>query len=163
MMSDARPKTRIAPKKFLHAVGIACEDDHEVLALVLHDLQQDLDRLLAVVALVLGTVEVVGLVNEKDAAHGPLQNLLGLGRGVTNVLPDEVITRDRDEMAFTDEAEAVEDVGHAQRDSRLAGARIAREGHVQSGWLTREAEFPAHAFHEQERGDLANAGLDGSQ
>src|SRR5260370_8339734 len=66
-------------------------------------------------------------------------------------------------MAFADEAEAVEDVGHAQRDSCFAGARIAREGHVQSGWLTREAEFPAYAFHEQERGDLTNAGLDGSQ
>src|SRR6266404_6507054 len=113
MMSDARPKTRIAAKKFLHAVRIACEDDHEVLALVLHDLQQDLDSLLAVVSLVLGTVEIVGLVNEQDAAHGPLQNFLGLRRGVTNVLPDEVITRDGDEMTFADEAEAVEDVGHA--------------------------------------------------
>src|SRR5258708_22075102 len=113
MMSDARPKTRIATKKFLHAVRIAREDDHEVLALVLHDLQQDPDRLLAVVSLVLGTVEIVGLVNEQDAAHGPLQNLLALGRGVTNVLPDEVITGDGHEMAFADEAKAADGVGHA--------------------------------------------------
>src|SRR5260370_27201385 len=163
MMSDARPKTRIAPKQFLHAVRVPREDDHEVLALVLHDLQQDLDRLLAVVSLVLGTVEIVGLVNEQDAAHGPLQNLLGLGRGATDVLPDEVITRDGDEMAFADESEAVEDVGHAQRDSRLAGARIAREGHVQGGWLTRDAEFPAHALHKEKRGHLANPGPDGTK
>src|SRR5260370_30674884 len=123
MMSDARPKTRIAPKKFLHAVRVPREDDHEVLALVLHDLQQDLDRLLAVVSLVLGTVEIVGLVNEQDTAHGPLQNLLGLGRAVTNVLPDEVITRGGYEMSFAGEAEAVEDVGQAQAGSCFAGAR----------------------------------------
>src|SRR5258708_12878759 len=144
MMGDARPKTRIATKKFLHAVRIAREDDHEVLALVLHDLQQDLDRLLAVVSLVLGTVEIVGLVNEQDTAHGPLQNLLGLGRGVTNVLPDEVITRDGYEMAFADEAEAVEVVGHAQRNTFFAGARIARDRNVPSSYPTPQPHVPHH-------------------
>ena len=40
--------------------------------------QQDLDRLLAVVALVLGAVEVVGLVDEEDAAEGTFYDGLGL-------------------------------------------------------------------------------------
>src|SRR5260221_13213893 len=103
MMSDARPKTRIAAKKFLHAVRIACEDDHEVLALVLHDLQQDLDSLLAVVSLVLVTVERVCLVNEQDAAHAPLQNFLGLRLGVTTGVLAEDMTHDGDEMTFAAE------------------------------------------------------------
>ena len=51
---------------------------------------------LAVVALVLGPVQVVGLVDEQHAAHGPLEHVLGLRRGVPDVLPDEVVPGHRD-------------------------------------------------------------------
>ena len=46
-MRERKPGIRC--EEVFHAVAIAGEDDHQVLALVLHDLQQDLDRLLPVV------------------------------------------------------------------------------------------------------------------
>src|SRR5260221_4260409 len=94
MMSDARPKTRIAAKKFLHAVRIACEDDHEILAMVLHDLQQDLDSLLAVASLVVRTVQMVDLINEQEAALVTLHTFLCLRRSASILLPDEAFTPD---------------------------------------------------------------------
>jgi hypothetical protein len=110
---------------------VAGEDHHQVVALVLHHLQQDLDRLLAVVALVLGPVEVIGLVDEQHAAHRLLEHFLGLRRGVADVLADQVVARHRDQMALAHIAEPMQDLGHAQRDRGLAGAGVAGEAHVQ--------------------------------
>ena len=131
VMRDARAQAGIAAEERLHPVLVAREDHDEIVALVLHHLQQDLDRFLAVVALVLRAIEVVRLVDEEHAAHRPLQHLLGLGRGVADVLADEIVARDRDQVPCADVAEPVQDVGHAQRDRRLAGAGIAGEAHVQ--------------------------------
>ena len=75
VVRDARPHARVRAEERLHAVAVAREHDDEVLALGLHHLEQDLDRLLAVVALVLGAVEVVGLVDEEHAAAGALEHL----------------------------------------------------------------------------------------
>jgi hypothetical protein len=84
-----------------------------VVAIVFHDLQQDLDCLLAVVALVLGFVQVVGLVDEEHAAHGLLEHLLRLRRRMADVLPDEIVARDGDEVAFAHIAEPMQQPGHA--------------------------------------------------
>ncbi len=54
MVRDPRGHPRIAAEESGHPVRISREDDDEVLALVLHDLEQNLDGLLAIVALVLG-------------------------------------------------------------------------------------------------------------
>ena len=144
----------------VHPVGVAGEDHDEIVALVLHHLQQDLDRFLAVVALVLRPVEIIGLVDEQHAAHGLLQHFLGLRRGVADILADEIVARDRDEMAFADIAERVQDLGHAHRDRRLAGAGIAGEGHMQRRRLGGEADALAHPIDEQQRCDLADTGFD---
>ena len=53
VMGDARAEAGVGLEEPVHLVGVAGEDDDEVVAVVLHHLQQDLDRLLAVVALVL--------------------------------------------------------------------------------------------------------------
>src|SRR6185312_11067694 len=65
VMRDARGHAGVAAEERLHPVPVAGQDDDQVVTLVLHDLQQDLDRLLAIVALVLRTVEVVRLVDEE--------------------------------------------------------------------------------------------------
>ena len=109
VMGDARAKARIAGEEAVHAVRVAGEDHHQIVALVLHHLQQDLDGLLAVVALVLGLVEVIGLVDEQHAAHRLLQHFLRLRRGVPDILADEIVARDGDEMALADIAEPVQD------------------------------------------------------
>ena len=86
-------------------------DDDEVVPVVLHHLQQDFDRFLAIVALVFRPIEIVGLVDEQHAAHRPLEHLLGLGRGMADVLTNEVVARHRDEMAAPDIAELVQHPG----------------------------------------------------
>ena len=53
VMRDARAEAGIGLEELVHPVGVAGENHDEVVALVLHHLQQDLDRLLPVVALVL--------------------------------------------------------------------------------------------------------------
>ena len=77
---------------------------------VLHDLEQDLDRFLAVVLGVGVPVQVIGLVDEQHAAHGPVQDLLGLGRGLPDVLPHQVVAHGVDQLALLQVAELVQQV-----------------------------------------------------
>ena len=100
MVRDARAHARVGAEESIHAVLVAGENHHQVIALVLHHLQQDLDGLLAIVALVLGTVEVVGLVDEQHPAHGALEHLFGLRCGVTDVLADEVVAGNGDQVSL---------------------------------------------------------------
>ena len=78
----ASPFPGLERKKSSMRSLISGEHHHQLVAIVLHHLEQDLDRLLAVVPLVLGPMQVVGLVDEQDAAEGALQHLLGLRRRV---------------------------------------------------------------------------------
>src|ERR1700733_13541595 len=125
VMRDARAKARIGLEKSVHAVLIARKNHSQVVALILHHLQQDLDCFLPVVLLILWAVQVVGLVNEEHAAHSALQYVFGLGCGMADVLADKIVARNGDQMSFTYESEAMKDARHAQRDRRLAGPRIA--------------------------------------
>jgi hypothetical protein len=160
VVRDTRAHPGVAAEERVHAVLVPGQDHHQVVALVFHRLQQDLDRLGAVVALVLGLVQIVRLVDEQHAPHGPLQHLSGLGRGVTDVLSDQVVARDRDHLGTPDVAQAVQDLRHAQGDRGLAGARVAGEAHVQRRRPRRQAELAAHAVHQQQRGGFVDAGLD---
>src|SRR5262249_34022952 len=94
VMCDARPKTRIRYEKVFDAFAIAGQDDHQVLALIFHYLQKYLNRLLAVIPLVLWAVQIVGFVDEKNAAHGALKYLFGFRRSVADELTDEIVARD---------------------------------------------------------------------
>ena len=100
----------VRAEEVVHPVLVAGEDHDELVALGLHHLEQDLDRLAAVVALVLGPVEVVRLVDEEHAAVGAAQHLLRLRRGVADVLADEVVARARDDARLLDVAEPVQDL-----------------------------------------------------
>ena len=151
-------KPGIGGEEVVHAVAVAGEDHDQVVALVLHHLQQDLDRFLAVVPLVLRPVQVIGLVDEQHAAHGPLEHFLGLGRGMADILADQVVAGHRNQMAFAHIAEAVKDARHAQRHRGLAGAGIAGEGHVQRRRRRRQGRAArARAPTSRKRRDLADA------
>ena len=117
-----------------------------IVALVLHHLEKDLDRLLAVVALVFRTVEVIGLVDEQHAAHGALQDLLGLRRRVADVLADEIVPRHRHQVAFSGVAEPMQQRRHPHRHRRLAGAGVAGEAHVKRRRVGLEARPTGAAF-----------------
>jgi hypothetical protein len=111
-------------KKRSNPIGVARHDHHQVLAVVLHDLEEHLHRLLAVVALVVDPVEVVGLVDEQHPAHGPLEHLAGLGGGVAHVLADQVVTGDGHQVALAHVAELAQDLAHALGHGGLARARV---------------------------------------
>ena len=102
---------------------VASEDDHQVFPLVFHHLQQNLDGFLTVVTLVVLAVEVVGLVDEQHAAHRPLEDILGFGCGVPDVLADQIIAGDRDQMAPAQVAQPVQQFEGALR-ARLVGRGI---------------------------------------
>ena len=157
MVRHARTEAGIGGEETLHPVAIAGEDHHEVVALVLHHLQQDLDGFLPVVALVLRPVEIIGLVDEQHAAHGALEHFLRLGSGMADILAHQIVAGDGDEMAFADIAEPVKDRGHAQRDGGLAGSRIAGEAHMQGRAHRLQAEAGAGAIDQQQRANLAQA------
>ena len=143
MVGDARRNAGHVAEEPLHLVLVAGNDDDEVLPLVLHHLEQHLDRLLAVVALVVKAVHVVGLVDEQHAAHRPLQDLPGLGCGVAHVLPDEVVPAGDHDVALPHEAQLPQDLAHLHGDRGLAGPGVAGEGHVQRRLLGLEVERAA--------------------
>ena len=128
--------------------------------MILHHLQQDLDCLLPVVALVIRAIEVVGLIDEQHPAHRLLENLLRLGRGVPDVLADQIVARHRDQVPLADIAQPVQDVGHPHRDGGLAGTGIAGEAHVQCRCGLRQAESLPRSVHDEERRSLADALFD---
>ena len=162
-MRDARAHPGVGAEEGVHAVLVAGEDHDQVVALVLHHLQQDLDRFLPVVALVLGPVEVVRLIDEQHAPHCALQYLASLRRGMTDVLAHEVIARHGHEVPFAHVPEAIEDLRHAQRHGGLACAGVAGEAHVQARRLGLEPEIHAQPVDHEQRRDVADARLDGRE
>ena len=160
MVRDARAHPGVGAEEGVHAILVARQDHDQIVALVLHDLQQDLDGLLSVVALVLGPVEVVGLIDEQHAAHRPLQHFPGLRCRVADVLPDQIIARHRNQVAFAHVTQAKQDLGHAQRHRGLAGPRVAGEAHVQAGRLRLQPQVHAQLVDHEQCCDVTDARLD---
>jgi hypothetical protein len=72
VMRDARTKTRIALEEHFHARRVTGENHDQIVTLVFHCLEQDLDRLLTVVAFVFRAIQVIRFVDEKHTAHRAL-------------------------------------------------------------------------------------------
>ena len=109
-----------------HRDRVAGHDHHQVLALVLHLLDQGVDRLGAV--LVAG--ERVRLVDEEDAADRRRHHLGGLDRGLAEEAGHQLGPVDLDQLALAEQAERPVDAGHQPRDRGLAGAGVAVEDQV---------------------------------
>mmetsp|Transcript_3532 Transcript_3532/g.8857 ORF Transcript_3532/g.8857 Transcript_3532/m.8857 type:complete len:438 (-) Transcript_3532:45-1358(-) len=163
VVADAARHAGDVGEELVHPVLVAGERDDEVVALVLHHVEQDLDRLLSVVLVVGRVVQVVGLVDEEDATEGLLDHLLGLGRSVPNVLPDQVIASGDNHTTVAAVAHALQDGAHLHRNGRLARAGRAGEAHVKRGDRGVKPELAAHLVDDQQRGDVAHALLDGLQ
>jgi hypothetical protein len=80
---------------------------------------------------------------------------------VTDVLAHEVVARAGDDARLLDVAEPVQHLRHLHRDGRLPGAGVAGERHVQRRPLRGQADLPAELVDQEQRRDLADAGLDG--
>ena len=131
------------------------------MAVVLHPLEQRLDRLGAEVEALLGRGERVGLVDEEHAVEGAAHGPLGLDRGQADVLADETGAVDLDQVAATKEPHRVVHLGEEARDRRLAGARVAEEDEVLRGRDLREPVLRAPALHLEERDERADLLLHG--
>jgi hypothetical protein len=81
VVGDPGAHSGIGAEELVHPVLVAGQDDHQLVAVVLHHLQQDVDRFLALVPGVAGAVQVVGLVDEQHPAQRTVQDPLGLRRG----------------------------------------------------------------------------------
>eukprot|EP00965_Chrysotila_dentata_P002487 80741-Pleurochrysis_carterae.AAC.2 len=71
---EARLDPRVGGAEPLHLVGVAREDDDEVVPVVLGQLDERVERLLAKGVALVGD-DGVGLVDEEDAAQGRLDDL----------------------------------------------------------------------------------------
>ena len=109
MVRHSRAKARIVLEESLHPFLIACQNNHQIFALLFHHLQQHLDRFLAVVALILRPIQVVGFINEEHAAHGFLERFFGLGRSVADVLTHQIVARRHHQMPAAQIAKMMQD------------------------------------------------------
>jgi len=163
VVGDAGGHARVGPEEGVHPAGVPGQDHHEVVPVRLHELEQDLDGLLPVVPLVLRPVQVVGLVDEQHPAHRPLEHVLGLGRGVPDVLADQVVTGHADELPGAQVAQFAQQFTEARRQRGLPGSWAARKAHMQARPRRREAVTLPQLVDQQERGDLPDPVLDRCQ
>jgi two-component system, NarL family, sensor kinase len=163
VVRDARGHAGVGPEKDIHPVGVTGQDDHQVVALRLHHLEQDLDGLLAVIPLVLRAVQVVGLVDEQHPAHGALEHVLGLRRGVAHVLADQVVAGHADKLPGSQVSQLFEQFTHACGQRGLPGSRAARKAHMQARPRRRKAVVLPQPVDKQQRGDLPHPVLDRCQ
>jgi hypothetical protein len=124
------PQPGVAVHQLAHRRRVAGEDDHQVVAVVLHQLGQDRQRLVAVVLPGRAGHQRMRLVDEQHAAERPLDDGLHLGRGLADVLADQVGPGDLDQVAGRQHAALAVDPGQQPGHGRLAGARVAGEHHV---------------------------------
>jgi hypothetical protein len=119
-------------------------------AIVLHPLEQGLDRLRAEVEPAAARRERVRLVDEEDAVEGAPDRAVGLDRGRADVLADELGAVDLDEVAFREQPHRAVHLGEEARDRRLARARVPEEDEVLRGRDLRQPVLEPLALHLEE-------------
>jgi hypothetical protein len=93
-----RRQTGIGGQEPAHLGGVSGNDHHQLVAEVLHVLQQGVDGVLAErVALVFGH-QAISLVDEQHPAQGLLAHLFHALRGLRDVADDEVFLGDFDDV-----------------------------------------------------------------
>src|SRR5208282_6868142 len=129
---EAGAQTGIGVEEAAHLAGIAGDNDAEPVAMVLHQLEQGVDRLAAEVGAVMGGSEAVGLIDEEDAVEGGLDGVAGLDGGLADEAGDEQGAVDLDDMAGAQKAEADENLAHETGGGGLAGSGIAEEDEMEA-------------------------------
>ena len=141
-----------------HLVRVAGDDDGEFVAVVLHQLDQRVHRLLAEVAAGLGRVsEYASSMNSTPPRA--LGRPRPLERGLPDVAGDEIRARGLDERAALTDSDVAVHLADQPGDGRLARSRVAREDEVSRYWRRRHSPFRAEARHSVEADDLVDLGL----
>ena len=142
----------------LHRPVVARNDDHKLVPVVLHGLEQGLDGLAAEVVLAPGG-EGVGLVDEEHAAYGLFDDLAGAQRGLADVARHEPGAVHLYELALLERADGGVEPGEQSCHGRLAGAGVAGEHHVQAHRRAGQTRCLAQAADFYEVHQAANLAL----
>ena len=159
MVGHPRREAGIGLIKHIHSLLVTREDHHQIITIVLHHLQENLDRLGAIVTLILGPVEIISLIDEQHTTHRLLQHLPGLGGRMADVLTHQVIAGGGDHMALAHIAEAMQDFRHPLGHRGLTGARPAGERHVEARWGRFQPHLAPGPVHHQQRSDFSDPRL----
>src|SRR6476620_11569275 len=122
----------------MHQPGIAGHDHDEAVPVVLHSLEQRLDRLRPEVLALVSRRERVRLVDEEDAVERAPDHPVGLDRRHADVLPDEPGPVDFNEMAAAQQAHRSVHLREQPRDCGLARPWIPEEDEMLRGRNLRE-------------------------
>ena len=134
---------RVGVNEPLHQSVVPGHNDHQVVPVVLHGLQNGVDGLLSEVVLPL-SVEGVGFVDEQHAAQGLFDDLAGLDGRLTHVAGHQAAAVHLHQLPLGQDAQGVVDAGHEPGDGSFAGAGISGEYHVQGEVRGGQAVFLPH-------------------
>ena len=141
-----------------HLVRVAGGDDRQVVAVVLHELDDRVDRLPPEVLLA-APGERIGLVDEQRPAERGLHRLPRPHGRLADVAGDEVGAVGLHEVALGHDAEGPQDLAQQTSDGRLAGARIAGEHEVVTGLEGRQPPLLAELLDPQQARQAPDVGL----
>ena len=129
---EAGAQAGVRVEEGAHQPRVAGDDDDEPVAVVLHPLQERLDRLGAEVEAPVPAAgrERVRLVDEEHAVERAPDRPIGLDRRLADVLADERGAVDLDEVSLLEQAHGAVHLGEQPGDGRLAGAGVAEEDEV---------------------------------
>jgi hypothetical protein len=130
-------------------------------AVVLHALEQRLDRLGPKVHPLVRGRERVRLVDEEDAVERPPDHAVCLQRRRPDVLSDEPGAVDLDEMTALEESHRLIHLRQQTGHGRLSSTGIAEEDEMLRGRHLRQAVALALRLHLQEGDERPNLLLDG--
>ena len=127
---EARLQAGVRVDKAIHQPVVARHNDHQILAVILHGLEQRIDGLLAEIVLA-AAVQGIGLVDEEHAALRLIDNLLRLGGRLADITRHKAASVHLDQLSLREHAQRLIDARHQAGDHGLARAGIAGEHHVQ--------------------------------
>ena len=127
---------------------------------VLHPLEQGLDRLGSEVQPLLGAGERVGLVDEEDTVERATDRAVRLDRRQADELADEPGAVDLDEVALPQEPHRAVHLREQARDGRLARARVPEEHEVLRGRHFGQVVLGARGLHLEEGDERSHLLLD---
>ena len=129
VLIEARAKPRVAVDKILHEVRVARDDHDKIVPMVLHRLEDRVDRLLPERVVLRG--QGVGLVDKEHAAERLLDLLRRLDRRLADVARHESRPVRLDKLPLREHADLLVNPCENARDRRLACARISRKHEVE--------------------------------
>ncbi|MNI82820.1 hypothetical protein D3C73_1395740 [compost metagenome] len=97
------------------------------MAVVLHPLEQDLDRLGAEIHAAVFRGQRVGLIDEQDTIKRPPDHPVRLDGGRTDVLPHQAGTVHLHKVSFLQQTHRAVHLGQEPCHGRLASARVSEE------------------------------------